>query len=90
MILSTHLRILRLRHKIPLNILAQNAGISIQHLNRLERGEFPVSPALEKKIAYAVGELIADRKSSLQELEKEYLLHKEQLLKPLEVEADEL
>lgn len=90
MVLSTHLRILRLRHKIPLNILAKGAGISAQHLSRLERGELPASSSVEKKVAFAVGELIADRKSSLQELEKEYLLHKERLLKPMEVDADEL
>lgn len=88
MVLTTRLRVLRLRHGISLTELASRAGISNQHLSRLELGGVKATPAQEKKIADAVGTLISDRRTALLTLEGDFLLHSGRLLEPMEVQED--
>lgn len=87
---TTRLRILRLKYEIPLTVLARTAGVSSQHLSRIELATVRPTLRQEKRVAAALEELILQRRTALAELEKDFLADKGRLLEPLEVEADEL
>jgi len=46
---------------ITLDQLGQATGISVPHLNRMERGYRPCSPETEELIRQKIAEIIADR-----------------------------
>ena len=86
----THLRLLRLRHGIPLRQLSHRAGISNQHLSRLELQEISATPYQEQKMALAVEKLIADSAAELQALTDDYIKWKGHLLECVEGDDHEL
>lgn len=87
---TTRLRILRLKYEIPLTVLAKTAGVSSQHLSRIEFATVRPTLRQEKRVAAALEGLILQRRTALAELEKDFLADKGRLLEPLEVETDEL
>ena len=90
MVITTRLRMLRLKYNVTLTELARVAGISNQRLSDLERGRYSASPELQLKISRALGRLIDEKKNSISLLANEYRAYKECLLTPVEVESDEL
>jgi len=90
MFTTTRLRILRRRHNITLKELQQHCGLSLQYINRLELGLSGQTLYNEQTLERAFNALIATRRAALQELECEYAVYKGNLLRPLEVETDEL
>ena len=86
---STILRNLRMKYKIPLSALAGAAGISIQHLSRLELGIVTRTPYTEDKITNALRSLICTRRKELLSLEQDYLLCRGRLLESMEEYAHE-
>ena len=48
---------------ITLDQLAQATGISLPHLNRMERGYRPCAPETEKLIRQKIAEIIAERQA---------------------------
>lgn len=87
---TTRLRVLRLKYEIPLPVLASTAGVSSQHLSRIELAAVRPTPRQEKRVAAALEGLILQRRAALADLEKDFLAGKGRLLEPLEVETDEL
>lgn len=87
---TTRLRVLRLKYEIPLTVLARMAGVSHQHLSRIELAAVRPTPRQENRVEAALEGLILQRRTVLAELEKDFLADKGRLLEPLEVEADEL
>lgn len=81
---TTKLRILRLRHNIPLSELASAAGISVQHLSRLELGVVNPTVRQEQKVNDAMSRLICNRQTKILELERDYLSHQGNLLQVTE------
>lgn len=81
---TTILRDLRMKYKIPLSALAGAAGISVQHLSRLELGAVNKTPYAEEKIADALRSLICTRRKALLSLEQDFLLYRGRLLEPME------
>lgn len=90
MVTTTRVRFLRLKYKISLVKLAAKAGISNQQLSRLELNQINATQYWEGKVTEAFLELIADEKTFLANLEKDFFLYKGRLLEPMEVEHDEL
>lgn len=90
MVTTTCLRILRLKHRISLTELAKCSGVSNQLISCLELAYVRGTPHQEQRMAKALETVILQRRIALDELEKDYLDDKGRLLKPLEVEADEL
>ena len=88
MIMTTQLRLFRLKYKIALPELAEKANISRQQLNRLELCIASSTPYQEEKISEAVKELIAERKSELLEMERCYFTVKGKFLERMEVPQD--
>lgn len=86
----THLRLLRLRHGIPLRQLSQRAGISNQHLSRLELQEVSATPYQEQKMALAFERLISDSTAELEALTTDYIKWKGRLLERAEGDIHEL
>lgn len=86
----TYLRLLRLRHGIPLRQLSQRAGISNQHLSRLELQEVSATPYQEQKMALALEQLIADSATELQALTADYTKWKGRLLERAKGDTHEL
>lgn len=76
----THLRLLRLRHGIPLRKLSARAGISNQQLSRLELQEVSATPYQERKLAAAFETLIADSSADLNALSEDFNKWKGRLL----------
>lgn len=76
----THLRLLRLRHGIPLRKLSTRAGISNQQLSRLELQEVSATPYQERKLAAAFEALISDSADDLATLKADYIKWKGRLL----------
>lgn len=87
---TTMLRNLRTKYKIPLSSLAGAAGISVQHLSRLELGSVNKTPYAEDKITSALRSLICTRRKELLSLEQDYLLYRGHLLEPMEEHKYEL
>lgn len=77
----TNLRVLRLRYQISLAELANMAGISNQHLSRIELGKVPMTAHHEEIVTRALRNLIAARKTALDGLEKEVNANQGQLLR---------
>lgn len=90
MFISTPLRILRMRHRVTLSELAQEAGVSIQQVSRLELGEVTGTKYQEEKIASAWASLIRRRRTALVQMEKDGLSYSGGFLKRVEVGRDEL
>lgn len=88
MVTVTRLRILRLKHGISITELAKLAGVSDQHISRLELAQVHGTSRQEERVSTALSELIAQRHSDLLALEKDFLLNKGRLLEPLEVEHE--
>ncbi len=90
MFLTTRLRIIRHRHKISLVELAAKAGMNHQKISNLELAKQCASAHHEEMVDSALASVIAERKIDVISLEQEYLKSKGHLLKPIEVECDEL
>ena len=80
----TRLRYLRLKYGITLSELAREAGISNQHLSRLERCVAAPSSRQEKRVALALWSLIESRQRVLLRLKQDVLISQGQLLQPVE------
>lgn len=87
---ATHLRLLRLHHGIPLRKLSRRAGISNQHLSRLELQEVSATPYQEQKLAMAFETLISDSAKELEALTSDYTKWKGRLLESAEGDSYEL
>lgn len=90
MVITTQLRILRRRHHISLKELHYHSGFSGQYISQLELGRYSSTPRNEQALDHAFRAVIAARKAALEQLEQEYDAHEGNLLRLLEVEADEL
>lgn len=86
----TYLRLLRLRHGITLRQLSKRAGISNQHLSRLELQEISATPYQERKMAMAFEKLIADATAELKALTADYTKWKGRLLESVAGDSHEL
>lgn len=86
----TYLRLLRLRHGISLRRLSERAGISNQHLSRLELQEVSATPYQERKMAMAFEKLIADSAAELEALTADYTKWKGRLLESAKGDDNEL
>lgn len=86
----TRLRFLRIKYGISLAELAQKAGISPQQLSRIDLGKSCDFPYQEKRITQALDDWLADQKSTMMALERDFSLYKGKLLELVEVKQDEL
>ena len=86
----THLRLLRQRHGIRLRQLSRRAGISNQHLSRLELQEVAATPYQEQKLSAAFEKLIADSAVELEALRTDYTKWKGRLLESVAGDGYEL
>lgn len=89
MVTTTRLRILRHKYRISLKELQQHCGLSGQYISQLEFGRYNRTPRNEQSIDAAFCSLIAARRASLEQLEREYHSYKGTMLQILEVESDE-
>ena len=90
MVTTTRLRILRLKYRIPLSELQKYCGFSYQYISQLELGNTGRTVRNERALSKAMKEVISNRRTAEDRLEQEFLTFSEQLLKPMEVESDEL
>lgn len=86
----TYLRLLRLRHGITLRQLSTRAGISNQHLSRLELQEVSATSYQEQKMSAAVEKLIADSTAELEALTADYTKWKGRLLESVAGDSHDL
>jgi transcriptional regulator with XRE-family HTH domain len=77
-----------MKHGVSLRAIAKHSGISVQHLNLMEFGERTVTARQEDKIFHALEHLIAEERVKLRCLEEDLLVHRENLLQPMEVGQD--
>lgn len=90
MIKITRLRLFRFKHQISLSELHRHSGLSHQHISRLELCRRSRTPKGERVLADAIRSIIISRREALENLEREYEVYRGNLLRPLEVETDEL
>lgn len=90
MCITTKLHVLRLKYKISLIELAKQGGLSNQHLSRIELGIVPRTEHKEQLVAAALSRVIAVRRASLDDLERECQASKGCLLTPMEENNYEL
>lgn len=90
MVITTNLRIMRLRYGISLVELERYHAFSNQYLSKLELGEANRTPYNEAVVEEAITLMIASRKQALAGLEHFFEAHRGHLLETLEVESDEL
>lgn len=84
---TTNLRNLRLKYKFPLSELAGAAGISVQHLSRLELSVVSATPRQEEKLAQALHRLICARRIELLSMEQDFLMFRGHLLQLMEEQS---
>lgn len=89
MITTTQFRMLRLKYNIPLSAISDKAGISNQHLSRMELGTIRRTNANERRLSQAVEALIEESRTVLDQMEQDFLGCREQLLEPVKVETEE-
>ena len=90
MYITTKLRVLRLKYGISLEELAEFGEVSNQVFSHMELNPARRTAYKEQMAESALGALIAQRKSALAGLEREYQASCGNLLIPVEVDDDEL
>jgi transcriptional regulator with XRE-family HTH domain len=89
LVMTTQLRILRLKYHITLDELAAVSGIQNQRLSEYERGERSALPVTRDRIGACFLHLAEERRNSYQSLCDELSGDSSELLTALEVEKDE-
>ncbi len=90
MVTTTQFRKLRQKYQVSLDEIASVLSLSNQYLSALERGETPVSSEQQARIMEGFYRYARAQCSTYQALSCELLLARDHLLKPMEVEHDEL
>ncbi|WP_409969912.1 helix-turn-helix transcriptional regulator [Bengtsoniella intestinalis] len=83
----TNLRYLRLKYKIPLQKLADMAGVSPQYINRIELSPHLATAKDTGQIALAIEQLIRHDYTQLAALEQEFLYIKGRLFNESQEDA---